>query len=46
MNVKSAIIFANIFFGRTEGIFTDGEARGMLSSIILKGKFQIETWCR
>ncbi|MDT3777267.1 hypothetical protein PJI16_06820 [Nitrospira sp. MA-1] len=37
MNVESAIIFANIFIGKTEGIFPDGEARGMLSSIVLKG---------
>lgn len=34
----------NIFFGRTEGIFPDGKARGMISSIKLKNKFQIDSW--
>jgi len=38
--------FENIFPGRTEEAFTDGEVRGILSSIELKRKFQIELWSR
>ena len=38
------VLSKNILFGGTEEAFTDGEARGMLSSIKLKSKFQIESW--
>ena len=39
-------LFENIFPGRTEEAFTDGEARGILSWIELKRKFQIESLSR